>query len=117
MSGTRHGPRFVRPYTLTGGRTGADAADLALETLVTRARRAGLDRAALAWEKADIVRRCERPQSIAELAAHLGVPLGVARVLVADLRDAGWVDVSATSTDERPDLDLMERVLDGLRAL
>jgi hypothetical protein len=56
---------------------------------------------------------------VAEIAAHLAVPLGVARVLVADLLDEGLVTVQATlsddaSTDERREL--IERVLSGLRA-
>ena len=54
------------------------------------------------------------------MAAHLGVPLGVARVLIGDLLFAGQVSIRDTLTadaswDERNDL--LERVLSGLRAL
>jgi hypothetical protein len=62
---------------------------------------------------------CAEPCSVAEIAAHLAVPLGVAKVLVADLLSEGLVTVQATlddgtSVDERREL--IERVLNGLRA-
>jgi uncharacterized membrane protein len=54
---------------------------------------------------------------VAELAAHVGVPLGVARVLVGDLASAGAVAVHSGPGASGPDLALMERVLSGLRKL
>jgi hypothetical protein len=65
------------------------------------------------------IRLCVEPSSVAELAAHMAVPLGVARVLVADLLDDGMVTVQDTldedaTVDERREL--IERVLSGLRA-
>ena len=53
------------------------------------------------------------------MAALIGVPLGVARVLIADLAETGVVTVhkSAPSGDGEPDLALLERVLSGLRRL
>ncbi len=62
---------------------------------------------------------CVEPSSIAEIAAHMSVPLGVAKVLVADLLSEGMVLVEATldddtTLDERREL--IERVLSGLRA-
>jgi hypothetical protein len=62
---------------------------------------------------------CARPRSVAELAAHLSVPLGVAKVLVADLVAEGLVTVQATLTEESTvdeRRELIERVLSGLRA-
>jgi Protein of unknown function (DUF742) len=54
------------------------------------------------------------------VAARLGIPIGVARVLVADLIEAGHVRVSATLKDDSSDderRELIERVLSGLRRI
>ncbi|NLA36686.1 MAG: DUF742 domain-containing protein, partial [Actinobacteria bacterium] len=60
------------------------------------------------------------PISLAELSAHLGVVLGVAKVLVADLVGTGALDRSTShspSVEAHRDVSLLERVLDGLKAL
>ena len=61
----------------------------------------------------------DRPISVAEIGAALHVPLGVARVLVSDLADAGYLTVSLpvpVDANGRPGRDILERLLDGLRA-
>ncbi len=61
---------------------------------------------------------CRRMRSVAEVAALLRMPLGVARVLLSDLADQGRIRVHGTGHGaERPDHALLERVLDGLRRL
>jgi hypothetical protein len=104
---------FVRPYVFTGGRTRSQF-ELSLETLVSavpgRATRLG-------GEHAAVVELCREPRSVAEVAALLAVPLGVARVLVGDLAGAGDVAVHRSVGTGGPDLALMERVLGGLRRL
>jgi predicted ArsR family transcriptional regulator len=62
---------------------------------------------------------CHHPRSVAEVAATLSVPLGVARVLLGDMAELGLVTIHDTKPtgDGRPALALMERVLSGLRAL
>jgi hypothetical protein len=65
-------------------------------------------------EQRQVVDLCAQPRSIAEVAALVRVPLGVARVLVADLADSGAVTVHATVA---ADVDLMRRVLIGLHRL
>jgi Protein of unknown function (DUF742) len=115
---TGEGPSLARPYSWTDGRT-EPAVELAVEARVrTTAEGAALPlrRASAQWM---VTQLCFEPRSVAEIAAHLGVPLGVARVLVADLLGEGLVRVEATlardaSADERRDL--IERVLSGLRA-
>ena len=59
------------------------------------------------------------PLSIAEISAHLSVPLGVARVLVGDMVEEGLLDSQQLETGEsgRPDTALLERVLEGLESL
>ena len=74
----------------------------------------------LAMERREICDMCADPTSIVELSAQLGVPLGVARVLVGDMVTEGYLDShrpSAVDDDNRPDLRLLERVLDGIQAL
>ena len=109
----------VRPYALTGGRT-RSSADLAIETIV-RTNRRGLDPGSrLTLERKAIASRCLEPLSIAEISAHLHLPLGVARVLVGDMVAEGYLDCHSNTAAEsgaRPDVRLLERVLDGLQAL
>jgi len=73
----------------------------------------------LAPEQIDIVTLCRRaPQSVAELAAELDLPVGVVRVLIGDLIDAEWVRVSRpVPPAELPDESILREVIDGLRAL
>jgi len=109
----------VRPYTLTGGRTRTNV-DLALETQVRTTDQGGQRIALLSHELRDIVEICRRPLSIAEVSAHLTVPLQVAKVLVGDLINSGDVAShtgAASQPDGRPDIQLLERVLEGLQSL
>ncbi|WP_322759527.1 DUF742 domain-containing protein [Frankia sp. Cr2] len=107
----------VRPYAMTGGRT-RSRYELAIEALVfttTLGEERVLD---LALEQQTIAAMCRHVRSIAEIAAGLRVPLGVARVLVGDMADEGYVRVhQQPDRDEAPDLALLERVLSGLRKL
>lgn len=110
----------VRPYALTGGRTRASYA-LELETLISTkesvAARAGAN---MQFEQRQIVEECRAPRSVAEIAALLRVPVGVARVLISDTADAGLITVHKTvsgSDNAEAHFMLMERVLSGLRRL
>lgn len=107
----------VRPYALTGGRT-RPRTDLPVEAMV-RASGSGLaDRPRLALERHAIVELCATPHSVAEVSALLHLHLGVARVLIGDLADEGLLVVHRPDLGgDRPDLRLLERVLDGLQAL
>lgn len=109
----------VRSYVLTGGRT-RGGADLPFEALlqVTPSGRASLP--GLALERRDIMARCVGTISVAEISAHLRLPLGVVRVLVGDMVEEGLLTASApdhSRTGDRPDRQLLERVLDGLQSL
>lgn len=107
----------VRPYALTGGRT-RSATDLPLETLVRRTVVGISSVGRLTFERRRIIDLCDQPVSIAELSAHLDVHLGVARVLVGDMTAEGYLDVyRPRPVGDRPDIKLLERVLDGLQAL
>jgi hypothetical protein len=107
---------LVRPYFWTKGRT-APRFELSVETLVSAT--AQVFDPALSPEQRTILELCRTPRSVAELAALVPVPLGVARVVLADLAEMGAVMVHATagSADTAPDLDLLRRVLAGLQRL
>jgi hypothetical protein len=111
-------PRVVPVYAITGGRTRSTGEDLALETLVstTDDGLAWLPR--LRFEQARIVELCQQPVSVVEVAAALGVPVGVARVLVSDLHAERMLTVHrpAVTRDGRPPREILERLLNGLKA-
>jgi hypothetical protein len=106
--------RYVRPYTITAGRTRSKV-DLPMEA--TLRRRPGgfypdLNPAALR-----VLATCDA-RSVAEVSALVSMPIGVVRVLLGDLVEQGIVSVQATITessskDER--IELIERTLRGLR--
>jgi len=119
MSETPREDRFrVRPYALTGGRV-RSSTELALEAIVVVTARGEAVAAELPSERRQICAVCAAPMSIAEVSAHLNLPLGVVRVLAGDLVTEGILDCNDTAVPEgsRPDLRLLERVLDGLQAL
>ncbi|MBF6172012.1 DUF742 domain-containing protein [Nocardia blacklockiae] len=102
----------VRPFLMTGGRTTPLIDGLRLETLV-HAPPAALS-APLRFEQSTVVRLCQRPHSVAEIAAALRVPVGVARVVVSDLVAAGHV---STHTADELSTAAIERIRDLVRAL
>ena len=110
---------FVRPYAVTLGRTRpASDETLEIETLVSTTSLGSAAVGTLALERRSIARLCQDILSIAEIAARLGVPIGIARVLVGDMAEEGYVAVHRpTSPSDRPDLALLERVLYGLREI
>jgi hypothetical protein len=103
---------FVRPFIVTRGRTRPLHDGLRIETLV-QALPAALS-APLQFEQRQIVELAQRPVSLAEVAARLGVPIGVARVLVADLYTGKYITVHEPT--ELP-VHVIERIRDLVRAL
>jgi hypothetical protein len=111
-------PRLVRPYTVTGGRTRSAGAELPMETLLTVNDRGRVLAPSLRFERADVVALCSSIQSVAEVSARLGLPLGVARVLVGDLHAEGLLDIHRPVLDQAgPDAVLLGKVLDGLQSI
>lgn len=105
--------QFVRPFIITGGRSLPAQSDLRLETLVV-ALDAAEGAAPLAFEHQRIVTLCQEPTTVAHIAEAVGVPLGVAKVLVADLVVGGRLSCSQPA--ELP-LHTLERIRDHVRAL
>ena len=107
--------RLVRPYYMTGGRTRPAHDDLELETLVSTTALGATSPKVGGVERRAIVSLCRDLLSIAEVSARLDLPLGVARVLIGDMADEGFVILHRpTTVGDRPDLALLQRVLYGL---
>ncbi|USQ83666.1 DUF742 domain-containing protein [Streptomyces phaeoluteigriseus] len=110
---------LVRPYAMTGGRT-RPRYQLAIEALVHTTAAPHQMQGQLP-EHQRICNLCREIKSVAEISALLTIPLGVARILVADLAEAGLVAIHQPGGDEnaggQPAVTLLERVLSGLRKL
>ncbi|MBX9398875.1 DUF742 domain-containing protein [Streptomyces sp. TRM72054] len=112
----------VRPYAMTRGRT-SHAAQHRLDLIAVVVTEPHVDDPeadpTLSPEHVDIVELCrDTPQSVAELAAELDLPIGVVRVLVGDLTDAELVHVTRpVPPAELPDESILRDVINGLRAL
>jgi hypothetical protein len=107
--------RFVRPYTITAGRTEATIR-LPLEATLRRHHHLVVD-SDLSRGALQVLEVCDT-RSVAEVSALVAMPIGVVRVLLSDLIEQGLVQVQATITDgsskdER--IELIERTLRGLR--
>src|SRR4051812_8096711 len=108
---------IVRLYAMTGGRTGAGEHEFTMSTMIIRTGDRAVQ-ADLSAEQAAVLRLCTAdPLSVAEIAAHLALPLGTARVLIADLRRAGLVQPPPRLADGQLSEHMMRRLRDGLMAL
>jgi hypothetical protein len=111
------GSSLVRPYAVTGGRT-KPSYQLQIEAMVSASHYEARDLSILSPECQSILGYCRDWRSVAEISAVLRMPLGVARVLIGDMAMEGLVRVhQADHASGRPDLNLLERVLSGLRKL
>lgn len=113
-------PSLVRPYARTGGRTKPGRSlDLEALVLTTANGRDASSSPLLSPEHQTVIEMCAGTVSVAEVAAGLAAPLGVARVIIADMVDLGLVEIAVTSAtvgDER-DPAFLRRVLSGLQRL
>ncbi|AJZ84705.1 DUF742 domain-containing protein [Streptomyces antimycoticus] len=112
----------VRPYAMTRGRTRSAAEeklDLIAVVVAESANHRTVADQMLSPEHIDIVELSrDSPQSVAELAAELDLPIGVIRVLIGDLLHAALVRVSRpVPPAELPDERILREVINGLRAL
>jgi hypothetical protein len=112
-------PSLVRPYALTAGRTDSRV-NLPLEAPIETLTPAKPPRWPSNDVRGQILTLCVANPSVAEIAAHLSLPLGVARVLIGDLVTQGYLRVHTTLGDSTTDderRELIGRTLRGLRAL
>jgi Protein of unknown function (DUF742) len=111
-------PELVRPYVITKGRGLPDEEQLSLITLVTAAPDHAQRPARLSPEEQNLLDVCCAGYlSVAEIAGHTRLPLGVVRILLASLAEGGYL---ITRPPVRPadlaDKEILQEVLDGLRA-
>lgn len=111
----------VRPYALTGGRTepaSGEVLDVIAVVVTARDTSAAADTVGIGPEHRQILSLCQKPVTLADVAAATSLPVGVVRVLLADLIMQAWITVlPGRPADEQPSADLLKEVLHGLRAL
>jgi len=109
----------VRPYALTRGRTrhGGEAFDLVSTVTATNAPL--LDPDALAPEHVSVLQLARRPTTVVDIASDVDLPLGVVRILLADLRELGLIAIRAPVPMKARNVDknTLREVLHGLRGL
>lgn len=111
----------VRPYALTGGRTepaSGEVLDVIAVVVTARDTSEAADAVGIGPEHRQLLSLCQKPVTLADVAAATSLPVGVVRVLLADLILQGWITVlPGRPADEQPSADLLKEVLHGLRAL
>jgi hypothetical protein len=112
----------VRPYAVTGGRTepaDGEVLDLvAVVVAVGRDSEVGDDPIRQTPEHRKILRLCQRPVTVADIASDTALPVGVVRVLLADLILEETVRVVRNRPAvQLPGNDVLKEILNGLRAL
>jgi hypothetical protein len=108
----------VRPYALTQGRTrhAGESFDLVAVVMATRA--AIAEPASLAPEHMSVLQLALAPTTVADIASDVDLPLGVVRIILADLREFGLVSIrTPVVMAERVDKHTLREVLNGLRGL
>ena len=112
----------VRPYAVTGGRTepvGGEVLDIiAVVVAMPGGEVEDDDPQRRTPEHRRILGLCQRQATVADIAAGTGLPLGVVRVLLSDLILSGAVAVlRQRPAGVRPGNDVLQEILNGLRAL
>jgi hypothetical protein len=109
---------LVRPYALTRGRTRIQGVRLDLITMLIVTGRSPGERSLLPQEQQQMLDLCRTPMALADLTSELDLPLGVVRVLVADLYQQGVIEeYRSAPLAARPSPEILKRVLNDLRAL
>jgi hypothetical protein len=109
----------VRPYQLTRGRTrvSGEAFDLVATVMATQARIA--EPGGLGPEHFSVLQLAQAPTTVVDIASDVALPLGVVRILLADLREFGLVTIQAPipMKARQVDRETLKEVLHGLRGL
>jgi hypothetical protein len=108
----------IRPYAFVGGRTMHAGERFDLIAMVLTSPAAAADPEDLEPGHLEVMAWCQVPLTVADLAAGLGLPVGVIRVILADLREHGLVSIlPPTGRARQPNPHILRRVADGLRRL
>ncbi len=107
----------VRAYAMTGGRAHVTGV-LEFETMLQATAGGREALTALKFERAEVLRLCQaEPSSVAELAALIRIPIGVVRVVAADLVSEGLLESFQPSENVADDVLLITRLIAGVRSL
>jgi hypothetical protein len=109
----------VRPYALTQGRTRHSGEPFDLVATVTATRARVTDPGGLAPEHFSVLQLAQVPTTVVDIASDVDLPLGVVRILLADLREVGLVTIQAPVSMKARQVDksTLREVLHGLRSL
>lgn len=105
-----------RLYTLTGGRTRADAAAFDAVSLIVSESE---PTPGMQSEHVRILRLTRRPMAVVEIAARMRLPVSVVKILLGDLLGTGHITVRHPSSARtgRPDPKTLKQVLVALQDL
>lgn len=107
---------LVRPYAFTRGRT-HPREHLDLVTILTATAQLYPEPGRLSHQQQQILALCRPSHTLADLASELDLPFGVVAVLAADLIELGLLGVVRQAPAQRPDLEMLRKIRDELRAL
>jgi hypothetical protein len=107
----------VRPYAMTGGRTRPSSGEFDLIALIVAIQPAAVVGGELGPEQAAIIELCQRPTSVAEISAHLDLPVGIVRVFLGDLLDSGFILTREPRRATHANEPVLRAVINGLRSL
>ncbi|WP_344263819.1 DUF742 domain-containing protein [Streptomyces sodiiphilus] len=109
---------LVRPYVITNGRNVPEGDELSLITLVTAVDSRQQWPALLSPEEQSVLRMCSGGYlAVAEIVGHMGLPMGVVKVLLSSLAERGYLTTRApVERAQQVDEQILQEVLDGLRA-
>ncbi|NGO73092.1 DUF742 domain-containing protein [Streptomyces boncukensis] len=109
---------LVRPYVITRGRDLPQEDRFSLITLVTAASDQRQRPNRLSPEEQQLLELCSGGYlSVAEIAGHTQLPLGVVKILLSSLADGGHLITRAPiPRAQLADVQILQEVLDGLQA-
>jgi hypothetical protein len=105
--------RLVRPFTVSNGRTRPTITMDLLSMVMATGR---MPRLQLEPEHARALSLCNQPTTVAEIAAHLRLPVAITKVVLSDLIDCAAVDMRGPDPIADPaNHSVLEKLLNGLR--
>jgi hypothetical protein len=105
--------RLVRPFTISNGRT---QPTIAMDLLSMVRATGRTPRAQLEPEHVRALQLCREPTTVAEISAHLRLPVAITKILLADLVDFQAVSMRAPYPISDPkSRSVLERLLNGLQ--
>ncbi|MEV5747845.1 DUF742 domain-containing protein [Actinoallomurus sp. NPDC052308] len=107
-----------RLYIVTGGRSRVDESSIDIVSLIV----SECDPApGMQSEHVKILQMCTNPMAVVEIAAELGLPVSVVKILLCDLLDTGRITARhptvAPAKTRLPEPDILKQVLLGLEKL